>query len=130
MKISREARRTARELYKLSLVGGHIDQARVAEISDRLVASKPRSYVPILKEFSRLLRLELERRHAIIESATALDATSAASVEQNLKTKFGTDITTEFRVNPALIAGLRIKFGSDVLDGSVSARLEALQKQL
>lgn len=130
MKISREARRTARELYKLSLVGGHIDKTRVSEISDRLVSSKPRSYVPILKEFSRLLRLELERRHALIESAAALDSATAASLEQNLKNKFGTDITTEFRVNPALIGGLRIKFGSDVLDGSVSARLDALQKQL
>ena len=33
-----------------------------------------------------------------------------------------------FAQNPALIGGMRIKVGSDVYDGSVQARLAALQE--
>ena len=130
MKISREARRMARELYGLSLVNGRLDANRVSEISQRLVTEKPRGYLQALKELSRLVRLELDRRHAIVESAEPLDETSASNIVQTLKSKFGSDITIEFRTSPALLGGLRVKLGSDVWDGSVNSRLAAFSQQL
>ena len=130
MKISREARRMARELYGFSLVNGRLDANRVSEISQRLVTEKPRGYLQALKELSRLVRLELDRRHAIVESAQPLDETSAANIVQTLKSKFGSDITTEFRTSPALLGGLRVKLGSDVWDGSVNSRIAAFYQQL
>jgi F-type H+-transporting ATPase subunit delta len=130
MKISREARRMARELYGFSLANGRLDANRVSEISQRLVTEKPRGYLQALKELSRLVRLELDRRHAIVESAQPLDETSAANIVQTLKSKFGSDITTEFRTSPALLGGLRVKLGSDVWDGSVNSRLAAFSQQL
>jgi F-type H+-transporting ATPase subunit delta len=130
MKISREARRMARELYGFSLVNGRLDANRVSEISERLATERPRRYLQVLQEFSRLVRLELDRRHAVVESASPLDETSAASIAGTLKSKFGSDITTEFRTTPALLGGLRVKLGSDVWDGSVSSRLIAFSQQL
>jgi F-type H+-transporting ATPase subunit delta len=130
MKISREARRLARELFRLSLVNGRLDSNRLTEISQRLIAEKPRAYLGILKELSRLVRLELERRHAVIESASPLDDASAANIGKTLRTQFGDDITTEFRTSPGLLGGLRVKLGSDVWDGSISSRLNALSQQL
>lgn len=130
MKISREARRMARELFGLSLVNGRIDANRVSGISERLITEKPRGYLQVLKELTRLVRLELDRRHAVIESAAPLDETSAANIANTLKSQFGSDITTEFRTAPDLLAGLRIKLGSDVWDGSVNSRLIAFSQQL
>jgi F0F1-type ATP synthase, delta subunit (mitochondrial oligomycin sensitivity protein) len=128
MKISREARRAARELFRLTLVNGRVDAGRTKEISDRLVAERPRGYFEILKEFTRLVRLELSKRHAVIESAAELDAATVAEITGNLRKKFGDDITTEFHVNPSLIGGLRVKLGSDVWDGSIRSRLASLVK--
>jgi F-type H+-transporting ATPase subunit delta len=128
MKISREARRTARELFRLSLVNGRVDAGRAKEISDGLVAGKSRGYFEILKELTRLIRLELAKRHAVIESAAALEPVTVQEITGNLQKKFGTDITTEFLINPALLGGLRIKLGSDVWDGSISSRLASLIK--
>ena len=59
-----------------------------------------------------------------------LDETSAANIVHTLKSKFGSDITTEFRTSPALLGGLRVKLGSDVWDGSVNSRLAAFSQQL
>jgi F-type H+-transporting ATPase subunit delta len=47
-----------------------------------------------------------------------------------LKVRYGEDLTTEFRTNPELLGGLRIKIGDDVWDGSVRNRLSQLQEQL
>jgi F-type H+-transporting ATPase subunit delta len=130
MKISREARRTARELFRFSLVDGRLDANRVSGISDRLLSERPRSYLQILKELSRLVRLELDRRHATIESVSPLDETSAMNVANTLRQGFGNDITVEFRTSPSLLGGLRIRLGSDVWDGSISSRLAAFSQQL
>lgn len=129
MKLSRETRRQARELFDLALVNGRIDDNRVRQIVDGVVASKPRAYLALLKELTRLVRLEAEKHHAIIESASALDAAETKKLDASLRSRFG-EITTEFRENPALISGIRIKIGSDVWDNSVAARLQALEQQL
>ena len=39
-------------------------------------------------------------------------------------------MTTEFKTNPALIGGLRIQVGSDVVDASVRSRLDRLANDL
>ncbi|MDX2079261.1 MAG: F0F1 ATP synthase subunit delta [Terrimicrobiaceae bacterium] len=129
MKLSRETRRQARELFDLALVNGRIDENRLREIVDGIVNSKPRSYLALLKELTRLVRLEAEKHHAIVESASPLDADETNKLASSLRARFG-EITTEFRSNPALIGGVRIKIGSDVWDNSVAARLHALEQQL
>jgi len=78
----------------------------------------------------RLLRLELEKRRARIETASEVDREATSKVIANLKKKYGNDLTTEFVVNPQLLGGMRIRVGSDVWDGTVRNRLERLQQQL
>jgi F-type H+-transporting ATPase subunit delta len=129
MKISKEARKVSRELFQASLQDGRIDGARVLSIARKLGESKPRHYIDILHAFERLVRLELARRHAVIESATELDETTRTQLQSSLQQKYGSDVTTVFQVVPALIGGLRIKVGSDVFDSSVRERLSHLQAQ-
>lgn len=127
MKISRESRKLARELFRHSFVEGRLEASRVSAIADRLVTEKPRGYFEALKEFTRLTRIELARRHAIARSAVALDPEASTAIQNSLRARFGDDVTVEFRVEPSLIGGLRVQVGSDVWDGSVRARLDALK---
>jgi F-type H+-transporting ATPase subunit delta len=48
----------------------------------------------------------------------------------SLRAKYGKDLSTEFKVSPELLGGLRIKVGSDVIDGSVRERLHRLEAEL
>ena len=50
--------------------------------------------------------------------------------KQRLRAQYGKDLSTEFKVSPELLGGLRIKVGSDVIDGSVRERLNRLEAQL
>jgi F-type H+-transporting ATPase subunit delta len=45
----------------------------------------------------------------------------------SLTGKYGEGLTSEFKVNPDLIGGVRVHVGSDVYDGSVRGRLARLK---
>jgi F-type H+-transporting ATPase subunit delta len=127
MKISKQAKREAKELFRACLANGLLDEGRVRQAVQRVIEARPRGYLGILSHFQRLLKLDLERRTARIESATPLAADLQAKVQEGLSKTYGPGLATTFTQNPALIGGLRIKVGSDVYDGSVQARLAALQ---
>ena len=130
MKINKEIRRLSREMLRASFADGQLDPGRIVSLVDSLIARKPRNCVAILQNYMRLLRLELEKRRARIETANAVDPKTSSKVIANLKRKYGNDLTTEFVVNPQLLGGMRIRVGSDVWDGTVRNRLERLQQQL
>ena len=128
MKVTKQARREAKSLFRTCLVNGLLDQARVRQAVKLVIADKPRGYLAILAHFQRLVRLELARRTAKVESATALSNDLQAAVKAGLARLYGPGLDLSFAQNATLIGGLRIMVGSDVYDGSVLARLEALQQ--
>jgi len=130
MKINKEIRRLSREMLRASFTDGQLDPGRIASLVDSLIARKPRNYIGVLKNYRRLLRIEVEKRRARIETASEVDRESGSRLVANLKKKYGSDLATEFVVNPQLLGGMRIRVGSDVWDGSVRNRLERLQQQL
>ncbi len=130
MQGSKETRRLARELLRASFVDGRLDRERVSSLTRSVIEKKPRDYVRLLDMYRRLLRLEYEKRHAIIESAAELNQQTADGVVADLKRRYGDDLTAEFRVRPELLGGMRIKVGSDVWDSTVANRLQRLANQL
>ena len=130
MKINKEIRRLSREMLRASFTDGQLDPGRIASLVDSLIARKPRNYIGVLKNYRRLLRIEVEKRRARIETASEVDRETGSTLVANLKKKYGSDLTAEFVVNPHLLGGMRVRVGSDVWDGSVRNRLERLQQQL
>ena len=130
MKINREIRQLSREMLRASFTDGQLDPGRIASLVDSLIAKKPRNYTDVLKNYRRLLRFELDKRRARIETASELDSTASSQLLANLKNKYGNDLTAEFIVDPQLLGGMRVRVGSDVWDGTVRSRLEQLERQL
>jgi F-type H+-transporting ATPase subunit delta len=126
MKITKQARRGAKELFRSCLVNGALDEGRVRQVVGKVIEAKPRGYFGILSHFQRLVRLELERRSAHVESAGPLAPQMQAELKNKLNGIYGQGLEIQFAQNPALIGGVRIKVGSDVYDGSIQARLDAL----
>jgi len=130
MRTAKEARKVSGLLFRNSFTEGKLDKEKISHMVETLLAEKPRHYVDALKDYQRLIRLETEKRHAVIESATRLNGALANQIVTNLRARYGDDLTTEFRTNPDLLGGLRIRIGDDVWDGSVKSRLHKLQEQL
>ena len=126
MKISKQARRDAKQLFRSCLVNGLLDENRARQVVQQVIAQKPRGYVAILAHFHRLVKLDVARRTARIESAIELPENLRAGVQTNLARKYGPGLTVSFAQNADLIGGLRVQVGSDVYDGSIRARLAGL----
>ena len=107
-----------------------LEESRVKQAVQAVIRDKPRGYIAVLSQFERLVKLELGRRAAHVESATVLTPQFQASVQADLTQKYGAGLSFTFVHNPALLGGLRIQVGGDVYDGSVQGRLAALQESL
>ena len=127
MKISKQARRDGKSLFTNCKVSGVLDENRVRQTVTAVIAQKPRGFVGMLSHFQRLVKLDLERRSARVESAGPVSDALQQSVKANLAARYGQGLNVLFAVNKELIGGLRVKVGSDVFDGSVKARLAELE---
>jgi F-type H+-transporting ATPase subunit delta len=130
MKLNKEIRQLSRKMIQASFTDGQLDPGRIASLVDSVIKEKPRNYISVLKNYKRLLRLEVEKRRATIETASEVDPVIRSEIVANLKSKYGDDLATDFHVDPQLLGGMRIRVGSDVWDGSVRNRLERLQHEL
>ena len=128
MKISKQAQRDARQLFRSCQVGGLLDEQRVRAAVNLIMAKKPRGYVGILSRLHRLVKLDLAKRTAKIENAVETSPELMMEIKANLEKVYGVGLDVSYAVNPKLIGGLRIQVGSDLYDGSVKTRLEKLEQ--
>jgi len=128
MKISKQNRRDAKELFRACLVNGLLDDKRVHQTVDEVLKVKPRGYGAILEQLQRLIKLDQAKRAAKIESAVALSPDLENAFRTNLERRYGKGLSFTFVQNPALLGGVRVQVGSDVYDDTVAARLNALQE--
>jgi F-type H+-transporting ATPase subunit delta len=126
MKISKQAQRNARELFRCCVGDGVLDENRVRQAFALVLEKKPRRYVEILSRLARLVKLDLERRAARVESAAPLPPDLQRQLRDRLGKIYGAGLNVAFTDNPALIGGLRIQVGSDLYDGSVKRKLAQL----
>jgi F-type H+-transporting ATPase subunit delta len=130
MATPRRVRRTARQFYRFCVVNGSLDEDRVRQVVERVIRSRRRGVLGMLKQFQRLIRLDRERHSARVESAAPLSEALRADVTAGVRRTYGPGIETSFSENPALIGGVRLQVGSDVYDGSVRARLDSIEAGL
>ena len=128
MKATKKARREAKQLFRLCLAHGLLDGNRARQVVQQIVAAKPRGYLGTLSHFRRLVELDAVQHTARVESVLLLPADLQAGVQSDLERLYGPGLSTSFAENPALIGGMRIRVASDVYDGSVQARLAALDQ--
>jgi F-type H+-transporting ATPase subunit delta len=128
MKINKEAKREAKQLFRRCLVNGLLDENRARNVVQRVVAAGRRNSPAILSHFRRLVKLDLARHTATVESAAPLPPDLQADIEAALARRYGPGLSAAFAHRPALIGGMRIQVGSDVYDSSVRAGLASLER--
>ena len=48
------------------------------------------------------------------------------AIRKNLRTRMGTDIAVDLKIDPAILGGLVVKIGSRMIDGSIRTKLNNL----
>ena len=96
---------------------------RAVRATERTVALTLESYLQLAAE---------QRRRAIAEVTVArpLTAAQAERLRAALSTQVGREVSLQVNVDPAVLGGVRVKLGDEVIDGTVAGRLDAAERQL
>lgn len=105
-----------------------------AKAANLLAAVVENGRLPALPEiaaqFTALVRARSGTSEATVYSAFPIDAVQLAELAPVLEKRFGRKLELSVVVDPALIGGIRVAVGDEVLDTSVSARLEKMKLAL
>lgn len=105
-----------------------------AEINGLLKVLAENNRLLVLNEiyiiFKDLVLADQNKAQAIIESAYELTKEQQADFEKILSQKFGKTITSEVKVKPELIGGIKVLINDKMIDASIKGRLANLASQL
>ncbi len=59
-------------------------------------------------------------------SAHPLDDSQVGALKANLKSRLGRDVAVDLSIDPAILGGLVVKIGSQMIDGSIRTKLNTL----
>ena len=126
MKVSKDAARTARRIFRMCAPQGKLNEDHLKLSFSKIIADRPRDFRQILHELYRLVKVDVESRIVLVESASDLDTPQRIRIESNLTEQYGEGLTFKYSTDPALLGGVKVRVGDDVWDGSVQAKLEKL----
>lgn len=84
----------------------------------------------IASQFRTLKNAQSGSYDATVYSAFALEGAALADLAATLEKRFGRRLNLKVELEPALIGGVRVVVGDEVLDTSVKARLEQMKVAL
>ena len=132
--------RDFKELTTSPLIArGDAAKAVLAAADSLGVDTTTKSFLGVLAENRRLAELPaiirafrtLAARHrgettAEVVSAHPLSEEQVGELKQQLRQRVGRDVTVDLSVDPALLGGLVVRIGSQMIDSSIRTRLNAL----
>jgi F-type H+-transporting ATPase subunit delta len=126
MAVSKQTKLLAKQLFKMSVVDGAVSAERVEGVLGWIEKHQPRHPLALLKEYHRRIATELAKSRAIVEHAGPVGDGTLRMIEGAMSQKYHRPVTAVAKPNPALLAGIRIRIGSDVYESSVAGQLASL----
>jgi F-type H+-transporting ATPase subunit delta len=126
MAANKQTKLLAKRLFKLSFVNGQLSADQVAGVLGYIEKSAPHHSLTLLKLYHRAIATEFAKSRAIVEHAGPLSDSALKLIENAMTKKYSRPVTASARPNPQLLAGLRIRVGSDLYESTVSGQLATL----
>jgi len=103
-----------------------------AKVLTGQAVSQPRGLkvTNLVRRFAELAAKRQQRWIATVSVTRPLTETQASRLQAGLNALYGRELKINMNVDPALIGGIRIQVGDEVVDASVLTRLGQLQRQL
>jgi len=84
----------------------------------------------MIRAFETLVSGHKGETRAEVTSAFPLSAEQTAALSQQLRTRVGREVALDTRVDPAIMGGLVVKIGSQMIDSSIRTRLNTLAQAM
>jgi F-type H+-transporting ATPase subunit delta len=126
MAADKQTKLLAKQLFKLTVVNGEVSAERVAGVLGWIEKHQPRRPLALLQQYHRLVANEFAKSRAVVEHAGAVSEATLQAIAAAMSKKYSRSVTSVAKPNPALLAGLRVRIGSDVYESSVAGQLASL----
>lgn len=113
-----------------ALLAGSASPQTVAIVQQLVLQPRGRRIAELLRHAASIVADEAGLAIATVSTATPLGAAQLERLRAGLATTYGRDLRINQIIDPALIGGVRVQIGDDVIDGSVASRLNELRLQL
>lgn len=80
----------------------------------------------VIRAYETLLSNHKGEARAEVTSAHPLSKTQITALQKSLKARVGRDVAVDAKVDPAILGGLVVKIGSQMIDSSIRTRLNTL----
>lgn len=111
------------------LFGTKIRPESLALVKQAVSAPSGRRIGPDLSRFSERAMKRRERGIARVETAVPLSPTQADRLARALERVYGRSIHINSDVNPELVGGMRIQVGDEIIDSSITSRLNEARRR-
>jgi F-type H+-transporting ATPase subunit delta len=111
------------------LLEGRALPATVA-LAEQSLAGSFRSVHAAITEFQKVAAATQGEGVALVRTARELSDAERSRLAEALSAQYGRPVHLNVEVEPALLGGLRVEIGDDVIDGTVAARLDNARRKL
>jgi F-type H+-transporting ATPase subunit delta len=97
---------------------------------EQALAGSHRSVTAAIEEYQRVAADSHGKRVAEVRVAQELSDTEVQRLQTALSSQYGRTVHLNVVVDPEVIGGMRVEIGDDVIDGTVSGRLDDARRKL
>jgi F-type H+-transporting ATPase subunit delta len=126
MAANKQTKLLAKQLFKLSVVNGAVSPEQVAGVLGWIEKHQPRQSLALLKAYHHRIQIELAKSQAVVEHAGPVSDATLKQIESAMSKKYARPIAASAKPAPQLLAGLRVRVGSDVYESTVAGQLSSL----
>lgn len=126
MRADKKTKLLAKQLFKLSLVNGAVSPEQVTGVLGYIEQAAPRQSLALLQLYHRAIATELAKSNAVVEHAGPVSEATLRSIAAAMTRKYSRPVAASAKANPQLLAGLRVRVGSDVYESTVAGQLATL----
>ncbi|WP_312677551.1 F0F1 ATP synthase subunit delta [Microbacterium sp.] len=113
-----------------NILGGRASEATTLIVSELVQQPRERRVRALLSRALRLVADQRGRTVATVHVAQPLDAAQLERLRSGLSQRYGSDVALNVVVDPKVVGGVRVEIGDDVIDATVSSRLNDLRQRL
>ena len=99
-------------------------------LAEQSLSGSHRTVVAAVEEYQRIAAAHRNRLVATVRVASALSDQDAQRLSGVLARQYDRPVHLNVVVDPEVIGGIRVEIGDDIIDGTVSSRLDEARRRL